>query len=57
MMEVESWIRDAFVDTTEVSQVMERVSQTTSSMHTYTAYADEPLTTSQDSLGSMWLRF
>jgi len=62
--EVESWIHEAQVDSSEVSRVLEesRLSishtSTSSSMSTrraYSAYADEPLTSAQDIVDTMWL--
>ena len=53
--EIESWMREAHVDHTEVARVMQRVSSAVSE-RTYQAYTDEPLTTTSDTLGMSWLR-
>lgn len=52
-MELESWIRESSVSTREVSKIIQRVSEV--SERSYLAYADEPLTTTQDTLDTLWL--
>jgi titin len=51
-MELDSWIREAYVEPTEATRILQRVSGRYE--RAYSAYADEPLTTTFDSLGSLW---
>ena len=56
MVEIDSWIRESTVGgATETSRVLQQVSQT--SEHMYTAYGDEPLTTTTDTVDPHWMNF
>ena len=53
MVELESWLREAQLDSTLATKFMERVPERTD--HAYLAYADEPLTTTVDIIEINWL--
>jgi len=56
MVEIDSWVRESTVGATaETSRVHQQVSYSSERM--YTAYGDDPLTTTTDTVDPHWMNF